>query len=117
MSLQYAEGQGAPHSIETKHQNILIMAKFLLGGVLCGTAKFRTPTTIIIIFKLVTKPNMVEFVILGPSMAKVALSWVARQRVVGQKVQTKTTDSRSEQPQETVGERDGLDCCPSRPEF
>ena len=40
------------------------MAKFSLGGVLCGTAKFRTPTTIIIIFKLVTKPNVVEFVIL-----------------------------------------------------
>ena len=31
----------------------------------------------IIIFKLVTKPNVVEFVILGPSMARVALSWVA----------------------------------------
>ena len=94
------------------------MAKFSLGGVLCGTAKFRTPTTIIIviIFKLVTKPKVVEFFILGPSMARMALSWVPRQRVVGQKVTT-TTDSLSEQPQETVGEREDLDCCPSRPEF
>ena len=32
-----------------------------LGGTICRTAKFSTPTNIII-FKLVTKPNMVEFV-------------------------------------------------------
>ena len=40
-----------------------------LGGALCGTGKFRTPTTIII-FKLVTKPNMVEFVCLDQSWQK-----------------------------------------------
>ena len=34
------------------------------------TAKFRTPTTIVIIFKLVTKPNMVEFVFLGPTVGR-----------------------------------------------
>ena len=34
------------------------MVKFSLGGALCGIAKFRTPATIIIIFKLVTKPNI-----------------------------------------------------------
>ena len=31
--------------------------------------KFRTPTTIIIILKLVIKANMVEFGILGPQLA------------------------------------------------
>ena len=61
------------------------MVKFSLGGELCGTAKFRTPTTIIIIFKLVTMPNMVEFVILEPKLARVALSWVARQKSGGTK--------------------------------
>ena len=57
-----------------------------MGGVPCGTGIFRTPTTIIIISKLVTKPNVVEFVILWPKFARMALSWVARQRVVGQKL-------------------------------
>ena len=96
------------------------MVKFSLGGVLCGTAKFRTPTTIItitIIFKLVTKSNVVEFVILGTNLARMALSWVARQKVVGQKVRTTMINSRSQQPQETFGMSGKLDCCPSRPVF
>ena len=63
------------------------------------------------------KPNMGELFVLGPSKARLALSRVARQRVVGQKVRTTTTDSRSGWPQETVGERKNLDCCQSRPEF
>ena len=41
-------------------------------------------------------PTWWSFVILGPSMARMALSSVARQRVVGQKERTTTTDSRSE---------------------
>ena len=45
------------------------MVESSLGGALCGTAKFRTPTTIII-FKMVTKPNMVEFVFLAQSWHK-----------------------------------------------
>ena len=48
------------------------MVKFSPGGALCGTAKFRTPTTIIIIFKL-----------------------VARRKVVRQKVRKTKLDSRS----------------------
>ena len=47
-----------------------------LGGAICGAAKFRTLTTIII-FKLVTKPNMVEFVFLEPKWAEMALARVA----------------------------------------
>ena len=77
-SLRNAEGQGVPYilvSIRTRQNNkldlvctrILGMVKFSLGGVLCGTAK------IIIIFKLVTKPNMVVFVILG-KLAEMALT-------------------------------------------
>ena len=61
------------------------MVESSLGGALCGTAKFRTPTTIII-FKLVTKPNMVEFVFLGPKLTKMALIWVARRKEVRQNV-------------------------------
>ena len=34
------------------------------------------------LLQAVTKPNVVEFVILGPSMARMALSWVARPRSV-----------------------------------
>ena len=51
------------------------------GEALCGTAKSRTPITIII-FKLVTKPEMVEFVFSGPKLAKMALAWVARRQMV-----------------------------------
>ena len=71
-------------------------------GALCVTAEFRTPTTIII-FKVVTKPNMVGFVFLGLKLAKMALIWVARRKVVGQKVGTTKLDSRSKKPQEAVG--------------
>ena len=42
------------------------------------------------------KPNMVELFILGPSMARMALSRVARQRVVAHKLGTTTTDSCSD---------------------
>ena len=50
-------------------------------GALWRTAKFRTPTTIII-FKLVTKPNMVECVFLGLQLVKMALARVARRHMV-----------------------------------
>ena len=53
------------------------MVEYELGGAICGAAKFRTPTTIIIIFKMVTKPNMVEFVFLEPKLAEMALARVA----------------------------------------
>ena len=56
------------------------MVESSLGGALCGTAEFRTPTNIVI-FKLVTKPNMVEFVFLGPKLA-----WVAGRKMVRQMV-------------------------------
>ena len=41
---------------------------------------FRTPTTIII-FKLVTKPNRVEFVFLGRKLAKMAPARAARRQM------------------------------------
>ena len=44
------------------------MVESSMRGARCRIAKFRTPTTIII-FKLVTKPIMVEFVFLGPKLA------------------------------------------------
>ena len=52
-----------------------------LSGTNCGTAKFRTPTTIII-FKLVTKPQMLEFVFLESKLAEIALARVARRQMV-----------------------------------
>ena len=61
------------------------MVESSLGGAHCGTEKFITPTTIII-FKLITKPNMVEFVFLGPKLAEMALIWLAGRRMVRQMV-------------------------------
>ena len=53
-----------------------------LGGTICRTAKFRTPTTIIL-FKLVTKPNMVEFVFMDSTkLAEMTPAQVARGQMV-----------------------------------
>ena len=57
------------------------------------------------------KPNVVEFFILGPSMARMAPSRVASQRMVGPATTTTTPESRSNLLQETAGERKGLSCC------
>ena len=51
----------------------------------------------IFILNMDRKPNMVELFIFGLSMARMALSKVARQRW-GQKVRTTTTDSCSDKP-------------------
>ena len=74
-----------------------------------GTVEFQLEDVFIAIFTLNMdgKPNMVELFILGPSMARMVLSTMARQRMVGKNVK----------PQETVGERKLLDCGQSRPEF
>ena len=45
------------------------------------------------------KVNVVEFFILGPSMARLALSRMARQRIVGPAITMTTPESRSDQPQ------------------
>ena len=95
-SIQKAEGQGVPYipvDVRTRENNKLDPAVQEYSEWLSshwaehfgGTANFRTPTTIIIL-KQVTKPNMVEFVILGPKLANMALIWVARRKVVRQKV-------------------------------
>ena len=95
MNLQYAEGQGVPkipvksrtrqnNTLDPELQKFLEWSSFHWAEYFAEPQKFRTPTTIII-FKLVTKLNMVEFVILGPKLARMALSGVARQRVAGQR--------------------------------
>ena len=57
---------------------ILWMCKFSLGGLLCGTAKFRTPTTIIIIiiFKLVTKPTWWSSSSVSDAMQDCTWTWL-----------------------------------------
>ena len=57
------------------------MVEYALVGTICRTAKFRTSTTIIII-KLVTKPNMVEFVFIDSKLAEMAPAQVARRQMV-----------------------------------
>ena len=61
-------------SVKTKNNwlftaRVLGMVKSSLSGALCRTTKFRTPITIII-FKLVTKPNKVEFAFLRTKVGK-----------------------------------------------
>ena len=48
-----------------------------------------------------TEPNVVEFFILGPSLARMALSRVARQRMVGSAMTTTTSESRTAKCKET----------------
>ena len=65
------------------------------------------------IFNMDRKPNVVEFFILGPSMARLALTRVARQRIVGSAITTTTPESRTDYYKETctgTSEREGLSC-------
>ena len=64
-----------------------------------------------LILNMDRKHKVTEFIILGPSVARMALSRVAGQRMVGPSITTTTPESRSDEPQETVGERKGLNCC------
>ena len=87
MSVQYAEEQRVPYiplKSRTRPNNTLDpdVRKFL------GWVEY---------FELVTKPNMVEFVILGPILAQMALARVARTKSGGdRRYRTTITDSRSE---------------------
>ena len=74
--------------------------------------EFQLEDVFLVIFfpNMDRKPNVVEFFILGPSMARMAPSRVASQRM-GPATTTTTPDSRSNLLQETVGERKGLSCC------
>ena len=69
---------------------------------------------VIIILNMERKPNVVELFILGPSKARVALSRMARQRMVGPAITTTTPESRSDWYKETctdTSERKGLNYC------
>ena len=69
---------------------------------------------VIFILNMDWKPNVVEFFILGPSMARMPLSRLARQRMVGPAITTTTPESRTDWYKETCtgrSERKGLNCC------
>ena len=78
--------------------------------------KFQLQDVFLVIFilNMVRKPNVLEFFILGPSMARKALSRVARQRMVGSAITTTTPESRTDWHKETcawTSERKDLSCC------
>ena len=69
---------------------------------------------VIFILNMDRKPNVVELFILGPSMTRMALSRMARKRMVGSAITTTTPESRTDQYKETcteTSEREGLNCC------
>ena len=81
------------------------MVEYELGGTICRTAKFRTPTTtIIIISKLVTKPNMVEFVFMDSKLAEMAPAQMARRQMVRTVVIETTSNSRSQRSRNSIQE-------------
>ena len=53
------------------------MVEYELGRTIC-----RITSTTIIIFKLVTKPNMVEFVFMDSELAEIAPAQVAKRQMV-----------------------------------
>ena len=60
------------------------------------------------------RPNVVELFIFGPSMGRLALSRMARQRMVGSAITPTTPESRTDWCKETcteTSERKGLNCC------
>ena len=69
---------------------------------------------IVFILDMEQKLEVVEFFILSPARARLALSRVARQRMVGSAITTTTPVSRTDWYKETcteTSERKGLNCC------
>ena len=99
VSLQRAQGKGVPQipmHLRTRQTNNV---EFQLEDVFL----------VIFILNMDRKPN----VILGPSMARMALSRVARQRMVESTITTTTPEPRTDQYKETGtgrSERKGLNC-------
>ena len=103
VSIQRGQGKAAlrvPTHLRTRQNNTLDPAL---------QQHFRNPTTlqmvefqlehvflVIFILNMDRMPIVVEVFILGPSMARVALSRVARQRMVGPAITTTTPESRSD---------------------
>ena len=112
VSLQRAQGKGFTSYSDAFEDK----TKYHTGSrnpTTLGVVEFQLEDVLLVTFirKMDRKPNVVEFFILGPSLARMALSRVARQRMAGPAITTTTPGSRSDQPQETVGERKGLNCC------
>ena len=68
-SFQISDRRRLQSRIGPSLQEYLEWSEYVLGGTICRTAKFRTPTTTII-FNLVTNPNMVEFVFMDSKVAE-----------------------------------------------
>ena len=94
VSLQRAQGKGVPHkpihlrrrqtnTLDAAVQATFRMVEFQLADVFL----------IIFIFNMYRRLKVVVFFILGPSMARLALSRVARQRMVGSAITTTTPRS------------------------
>ena len=82
----------------------------------CRMVEFQMEDVLLVIFilNMVRKPNVAEFFSLGPPMARMALSRVARERMVGSGITTTTPESRTDLYNETCtekSERKDLNCC------
>ena len=115
VSLQRAQGKGVhqiPMHLRTRQNNTLDPAvqqhlEWLSFNWKTYFSSSSSPTW-------TESPNAVEFFILGPSMARMPLSRVARQRMVGSATTTTTPESRTDWYKETctgTSERKGLSCC------
>ena len=90
VSLQQAQGKGVPHipkKLRTRQHDTFPPS--------LGVVEFQLADVFLVIFilNMDRKPNVVEFFILGPSMARLALWRVARQRMVGSAITTTTPES------------------------
>ena len=91
----------------TSHSNkVANKTKYHIGSsspTTLGVVELQLEDVFLIIFilNIDRKPKVVEIFILGPSMARLALSRVARQRMVGSAITTTTSESRTDWCKET----------------
>ena len=96
VSTQREQGQGAPHipmNLRTRQRHFGSSSPTTFRMV---ESQLEDVFLVIFIFNMDRKPNLVELFIVGPSMARMALSWMARQRMARPVTTSTTPESRKD---------------------
>ena len=95
VSIQREEGKRVPHipmNVRTKQRDTLDPATTFR----MVESQLEDVFLVIFILNMDKKPNMVELFILGPPMARMALLWMAKQRMAGPITTSTTPESRTD---------------------
>ena len=96
LSIQVSDRRRLQNKIDPSLQEYLEWLSVNWAEQFAEPQNSERPTTIIIIFQLVTKPNMVEFVFIDSKLAEMAPAQVARRQMVKTVVNETASNSRSQ---------------------